>query len=390
MNNVIKLNSQKDYTNKTPSLIDYETIINDIIDPIRLSSIDQKIYIGTRLFDDNDYTTIRQKVGAATGCKKIPKNDIIDIVSLIANKHQFNPLKEYFENLPRTHTNHIDSWLIDVCGAEDTEINRIIGRKWLLSAVYRACEPGSYVEGALILLGDQAIGKTWLFENLNPEPKYYCGSNADFDNEQKMALLFQGKFIVELAELASIGMSSMEMVKACLTKTTWNYVPKYSNIEKTLPRQIVFGGSTNDFTGILTDTTGNRRFWCIEANKINQKLFLDIKNNLWSEAYAAYGNGEKCVMNKEELMLLAKSNIKYEQNDPLTDHINEKLNDGMYSSQDRISALEVNRLAKEWEPRAHTRKVAGVMKKLGWKLYNGRDRNYYDRPGTNINGEIKC
>ena len=123
-----------------------------------------------------------------------------------------------------------------------------------------------------------------------------------------------GKFIIELGELNSIRRNHLNAMKQYLTETHDTYQPKYKQKAITVPRMHIFGGSTNEET-FLTDPTGNRRFWCVSAGeKIDQALFLAIKEQLWAEALAGYraaSGPEAWTLSDEERVLLEEANRQF-------------------------------------------------------------------------------
>ena len=343
------------------NLNNVEIIISYLYPNIKYSVFDRKIYINNKPLLQNDIYQIAVNVSKITVSSPSTK-EIFNTIQLIANKNQFNILKDYFDNLLFNNTNYIDNWLTLVCGAADTKINRIIGRKWLISCVARACEPGSYIEGSLIFFGKQAAGKTWFFKNINPLPEYYCGESVDISNTQKASQTYAGKFIIEFNELSSLSKASLEDAKRYLTETVDVYVPKYENLSVSIPRMMVFGGSTND-PNILSDTTGNRRFWCCEIGKINQDLFLKIKEDLWAEAYQAFKNKESWVLTSDERDLLSIENAQFESDDPFYDFMKEKLS--LYPD-NFFGASKLMEIAKTFEYKIHPKTISKVMIKLGF------------------------
>jgi predicted P-loop ATPase len=144
-------------------------------------------------------------------------------------------------------------------------------------------------------------------------------------------------------------------------------VPKFENLSISIPRMMIFGGSTND-RGILYDTTGNRRFWCVESmDYFDRDLLIKIKEELWSESYQAYlknPNPENWTLNAKERDLLEVSNEKFQADDPLASSLTEALSD---RGDNKISVHEINKLAKNYDKNAHPNTVKKIMENvLGW------------------------
>jgi putative DNA primase/helicase len=364
------------------NLTNYKIIINHMYPEIKYSEFERRPYLGSRPLTSEDILIITDRLTVFLKGYNVKLKEVEQAIDRLLAEIKFNPLSDYFTGLTPAKTNHLDNWLTTVCSVKDTEINRILGRKWLISCVARAMKPGCYVEGALILYGTQAAGKTWFFKNLNPKADYYCGSNVDISNIQKACQTYQGKFVIEFGELSSISKVNLEDTKQYLTETHDTYVPKYENLPVTIARQMVFGGSTNN-PGILSDTTGNRRFWCVEVDdQINQAFFLSIKEELWSEAYQAYCRGEVWTLTIEERNMLEITNGQFEADDPLRDYLAQELDTYGDNS---MSAAKLKEIVNRFDRKVHPQTISKAMIKLGWqrkKMTSGpsKDCICYVRP----------
>ena len=370
-----------------PNAVNYRIILENVKDlDLRFSVFEQCELINGQALTDIHIKEARERVIRMLGMN-VNRTDVSDALELIADRHKYNPLKEWFEKLPAPEgKGYLDRWLFDVCGCqEENEINRVLGRKWLISAVARAMKPGCYVEGSLIFFGRQGIGKTWLFQNLNPKPEYYSGEELNISNKKEAAAVCAGKFIIELGELNSIRRNELNSMKQYLTETHDTYQPKYKQKAITVPRMHVFGGSTNDET-FLTDPTGNCRFWCVAAGeKIDQKLFLAIKEQLWAEALAAYRAGEQWTLTNEERVMLGEANEQFMVEDPLVAFLDEALND-LFSAD---TFFTTNKLLQnvlqtyKGKGTVHPKALAAAIQSLGWSKgqeTTGKHRKGYRRP----------
>lgn len=376
----INYNEKKDSLTLYNNDLNIRLIIKHLFPTLRYSIFHDKIFLGTYPMDKHIQHDILIKVEKFLLGPVVNPNILKGCIESVGIEQKFNPLKEALDNIVSfsDETSYLDSWLIDICGTEDTEINRIIGRKWLISAVARACNPGCYVEGSLILYGEQAAGKSWLFKNLNLKEEYYCSAPIDFKNIRNIALVTQGKHVIELAELSDMKRSTLEDIKSFLTSQYFTYEEKYQSYSVDKPKSMVFGGSTND-PDILEDKTGNRRFWCVGIKEINQELFLNIKNNLWSEAYRAYLVGESWILTKEERELLEESNSQFGGDDPIREFLIEEL-DKMPDNE--VSALQLKNMLSSQYIKVSPKTTSSIMQSLGWKRKQKKGCSVYVRPET--------
>lgn len=241
-----------------------------------------------------------------------------EAIDILAFKNKYNPVQEYLNLLPDTDTNYLDNYLTLLLGVEDNEVTRLLGRKWLISAVARAMDPGCYIEGVLCLYGGQGNGKSRFLRELPPNERWSCDSQVSVSNQREASQTYQGAWIIEWAE--QLRGKSIEDMKQFITTKSDVYVPKYSNNNEEYLRSYVFALTTNN-ESFLRDRTGNRRFWSVEvsrdndADEMSKKLSL-IRDKLWREALDAYRSGESWTLSAEERVINDENNERFMPIDP--------------------------------------------------------------------------
>jgi hypothetical protein len=103
---------------------------------------------------------------------------VYKVIVRAAKENKMNSLRIAFDALEWDGVSRIDTWLTDYCHAEDTELNRAMGAKTLISGASRAYEPGSQVKAMLCLEGEQDVGKTKLLKTLVLLPRRCLSSRA--------------------------------------------------------------------------------------------------------------------------------------------------------------------------------------------------------------------
>ncbi len=83
---------------------------------------------------------------------------VLSAVAVVARRTPIHPVRDWLQSLPWDGVARLDSWLVDLCGAEDTRYTRAIGRCFLIAAVARIERPGCKVDTTLVLQGDQGRG----------------------------------------------------------------------------------------------------------------------------------------------------------------------------------------------------------------------------------------
>jgi len=229
------------------------------------------------------------------------ENDFRSALELAFHARAFHPVQDYLKSLTWDGVPRVETMFTRLFGAEDTELNRAISRKWMAGAVARVMRPGCKFDNCLVLYGQQNLGKSSFADILSKG--WFNDSDINIGNKDGYASL-HGSWIIELAELASVKRSDVESVKTFLSKREDTYRPAYGRRVATFPRQCVFFGTTNELE-FLRDRTGNRRFWPIEvAHAVDQDALRAEVDHLWAEAYVIWQRGEKTWMDTKHLEAL--------------------------------------------------------------------------------------
>lgn len=263
---------------------------------------------GSDLWGDTDDACIRNYLSTVYQIKG--KGIIDDAITEVMNQNKFHPVREYLTSLNWDGTERVDSLFIDFIGAEDTPYIRAVTRKWLCGAIARVMEPGIKFDTAIVLYGEQGLGKSVILERLGG--KWFNNTLQDIKTKDALEQI-QGAWINELAELSPTYKNDNEIVKAFLSRTTDRFRVPYGRRTEEYPRQCVFAGSTNNLL-FLKDRTGNRRFWPISGNKLRKvrnswDLLKDEVDQIWAEAFMLWANGESLVLDES----LEQEAIKIQQ-----------------------------------------------------------------------------
>lgn len=229
----------------------------------------------------------------------VNEDTILRAVATVARRHVVHPVREYLTRVVWDKTPRLDTWLVDVFGVDDTPIHRAFGAKFLISAVARIMRPGCKVDTCLVLEGAQGIQKSTTLRFLVGDDWFLelHGDLSDKDTAQSL----RGKWLGELAELASVRRTDVEQVKRFLSCPADRYRPSYGRVAKDFPRQCVFAGTTNAVgQGYLVDATGARRFWPITCRRADARLVRAIRDQLWAEAAERYQARERWWLSAEE------------------------------------------------------------------------------------------
>ncbi|TPL00679.1 virulence protein E [Mesorhizobium sp. B2-4-14] len=209
-----------------------------------------------------------------------------DAIRILARENAFNPVLDYINAQSWDGEPRIDRWLSVYLGAEDNELNRAFGRTVLIAGVRRVRKPGSKFDYVLVLEGPQGRGKSTALKIMAGGEDFFSDEIAIGVSYKEQQELLQGRWIVELPELAGLRNADIRGVKQFVSKQFDRGRPAFGRSVENLPRRCIFIGTTND-SQYLRDGTGNRRFWPVTVGKIDLKGLAEDMPQLWAEAGAA-------------------------------------------------------------------------------------------------------
>ena len=231
---------------------------------------------------------------------------LIETMIDVSHKNPFDPLRNLLDELDWDGKPRLTEMLSTYFGITEAEQwARIIGRKWMISAIARVYKPGCKADNILILEGEQGRFKSTALEVLGMG--FAKEVRVKLDEKDASDALHSGAWIAVLSELDAFKATSRaEAVKAFLSMPEDYYRQAYARTTTSFPRSIVFAATTNEET-YLNDPTGNRRFWPIKVGGIDIVALRDDVEQLWAEARQAYLSGEHWWIEDDDDKALADS-----------------------------------------------------------------------------------
>ena len=307
------------------TLVNLEKIILSIV-PVSYNELTHAIEIvnkqgETTNYEERERNLIRMDIEKRFKIKA-KNGDIDTAVTCASDKFRYHPIKskilsEEWDGIPRA-----ESFFIDVLGVEDNVYNRECTRKWLLAGIYRLFEPGTKFDEMLIIHGDQGLSKSTTFKKL--ALNFYVSETERLSLETLIKI--ELAWIVDFTELATMKKTDIDTFKAWLSETSDTYRGKYDKKARVHERHFIICGTTND-KEILTDRTGNRRYWLMYGDEENRKMnIFDIEEDyilqLWSEVYQWYKNRETLLISNETKLHMRKLTSDALEYNPLEERIN--------------------------------------------------------------------
>jgi putative DNA primase/helicase len=334
---------------------------NDPLYAVTYNTFAGRVELGGHALTDEDETRIALELGTSYGLV-VPTRMVSEAVRYVAQLTRVHPVQAYLGALKWDRQPRIDTWLEDYLQA--SEVPPGVGRRWLLSAVRRALQPGVKVDTTLILVGQQGAGKSSGMRALMPDPAWFSDTPIDMGSKDAY-LAMQGVWCMEVAELSSMRARDAESIKAFLSAQVDRFRPPYGRNMVELPRGTVFVGTTNE-QEFLDDPSGARRFWPVKVGRIDVLAITRDRDQLWAEAAHACSRGEPHWLTRDESTELADMQEQYQRTDPWAGRVAEWL-----QGQPEVVLADVLteglRLDAAQSHKGAAMRVAGILTRLGWQ-----------------------
>ena len=242
----------------------------------------------------NDADTAYLRAWFEETYKAAPKEKLDDAMQMIKGPTAYHPVREYMDALEWDGVPRLDGLLVNLLGADDTELNRTLTALMFVAAVARVHEPGVKYDICVTLFGPEGCGKSTLIGAMSRP--WFVDSAIRIGEKDGMSAL-RGRLMVELAEMASLKRADLDMVKNFISSQSDVYRPAYARHDVEVPRQCVFVATTND-RYCLRGFGDNRRFPVVEVNPERRRMDVDVadyvgewRDQLWAEAVSLWRGG---------------------------------------------------------------------------------------------------
>ena len=196
---------------------------------------------------------------------------------------------------------------------------------------------------------------------------YFCEALPEVGTKDALSMVSR-MVVVEYSELVGLRRADVSSLKAFITARKDMFRPPYGRSEVSRSRRAVFIGTTNDEM-FLSDPTGNRRFLPLAVGHIAIEDFYCHRDQLWAEATVRFSRGEKWHLTGAALSYASEAQKERELVDVWEETISRWLFNPISSTGMTTTALLAKALSVhvEHQNRACEMRVAGIMKRLGYK-----------------------
>lgn len=263
------------------------------------------VYLRGALMTDASAKNLGVEIATRYGCPSCPATEVFREAEALAEA--FNPVQEYLERLPAW--DGVPRWealatFLDADLGVDP-LAPVYLRRWGISAVARALQPGCKVDTVLVLCGRQGFGKSSFLRILAAAAGPEMFRDTAIDLRSKDGYLQLGCWVYEWAELEdTLRSHDAARVKSFLSSPVDVYRAPYARVTMEHPRHCVVVASSNEVTSLLADPTGSRRFWPLTMRRdltpVEKTQLEALRDVLWAEALARYRAGEPWWLTREE------------------------------------------------------------------------------------------
>jgi predicted P-loop ATPase len=330
-----------------------------------------------RPFTDADYSRLRITL-ERKAFKPVGRELIRDSVLLVADETHFDSAIEWLERLEWDGVKRIDSFLARYFGAEASGYVTSVSRYLWTALAGRVLAPGCKADMVPILVGPQGAGKSSGVAAMVPDAQFFAEISFH-EKEEDLARKMRGRLVGEIGELRGLHTRELEHIKAFITRTHENWIPKYREFAVTFPRRLVFIGTTNQ-QEFLADETGNRRWLPVQVLGSDVDAIAADRLQLWAEARESFKASGIAFRDAERLGKDVHEDhmIKDSWQEVVTQWLDEPdlLTGDPNRNKAAITGMEILTDALNFDKRHIGRKeeqrIAKVMKSLGYQRQKAR------------------
>lgn len=350
-----------------------------------------------KVFDDSQATNLQVYLSGMYKTNFFLSDILRAVTNAAVEEEVYHPVRKYLNGLEWDRRKRIHRWIPNIVGAKDTPYHREVGRRFLISAVSRAMNPGNQVDTMPVFEGNQGIYKSSMVQILGGD-WYRAPSLRDLSSKESIVSCL-GAWFIELEEMGALKHTQIEFIKKFITTRRDAVRLAYDKFVTDIPRSFVLVGTMNP-TGdnqYIHDVTGARRFWPIEcpANIKLDKL-REERDQLFAEAMKEYRQQKPWwFTDKEDRVLMVKEVQRQRQaEDPWYETIYDYLYYGAGRNAPSIMPSEIWTDALQGFKSLTNNKESNRIKRivvnmLGWELKStnwqsdgtrGTSRRRYCRP----------
>jgi hypothetical protein len=229
----------------------------------------------------------------------------------------FSPIEDFLSDLPQWDGTDRIRALAQHVPCENPHWPDFFHRWFLcMTAHWRGYNKKFANSTSPLLIGAQGCGKSTFCRNiLPPELRAYYTDSIDFSRKHDAEMYLNRFALVNIDEFDQISASHQGFLKHIMQKPVVNIRKPHQTAIQELRRYASFIATSNH-TDLLSDTSGNRRFICINVTAPIQNRAVINYQQLYAQALKEIQYGERYWFSAEEEAILMESNKDFEVENP--------------------------------------------------------------------------
>ncbi len=240
-----------------------------------------------RTFRDTDYTSIRLWLETTGNFYPVARDLVRDAVHYISEHNQMDTAQTWLNSLEWDGKKRIEKFMPNYMGTVDAAYERAVGVYLWTALAGRVVSPGCQVDMVPVLVGAGGIGKSQGVKAIAPSIEFYAEVRLD-DSDDNAARKLRGVLVGEIAEMKGLRTGEYERIKAFITRTHEQWIPKYQEFATTYARRLAMIGTVNDEEFLPDGDDGDRRWLPVRTVGVNVEAIRRDRDQLWAEAYQLY------------------------------------------------------------------------------------------------------
>jgi hypothetical protein len=142
-------------------------------------------------------------------------------------ERRFDPILDYLDGLSWDGVPRLDTWLATYMGADDSALNRVIGKIALAAMVRRARRPGVKFDQIITMESKEGYQKSTALAVLAGAPENFSDQTILGRSDKEQQELLRGVWVYEIAELSNMKHADVDHIKAFASRTHDRARPAY-------------------------------------------------------------------------------------------------------------------------------------------------------------------
>lgn len=258
--------------------------------------------------NDEAFNSIRLEISL----QNIPcSRDTLSSIIFSGQWPSYDPYKTWLASLPLWDGEDHIKQLADTVHTDDDDYFFWCLKKWLVAFVGSLAEDDVVNQTAIILCGNQGIGKSSWFAKIMPkELLEYYGMGFLQPKDKETKIMLSELCLYNMDEVENMKPANIEATKELMTESHIYLRRAYTKLSKRYVRRCSFCGTANGVQ-ILHDITGNRRFLCQNVDDIDEDISHVNLEQVYAQAYHLFRAKFQFWFDKQGQILVEKHNSRF-------------------------------------------------------------------------------